>query len=111
MRKNETTDLIDVIAVMEPSGKPMKGMRICISGHLSKSKPEWAVLIEQAGGEFHKTVSYNTTHLCTNADWNGVKEGKVSLKYQKALNQGIKIINEVTLLELIIKEDEAAKTE
>lgn len=110
MRINDTTSMLEIVAVMEPSGKPMKGMRICITGHLSLTRDRWAELIEQAGGEFHPTMKWNTTHLCTNADWNNIK-GKVSSKYQKALNQGTKIINEATLLELIIQADEAAKTE
>lgn len=107
MRKNETTQMLDVIAVMEPTGKPMRGMRICITGHLSKTRPEWAVLIEQAGGEFHSTMKWNTTHLCTNADWNNIK-GKVSSKYQKALNMGAKIVDEQFLLNLIVQADTEA---
>jgi NAD-dependent DNA ligase len=106
-RHNETSDFLDVVAVMEPTGKPLKGMRICISGHLSKDRSSWVELIEQAGGIFHKSIVYGTTHLCTNADWSeGSINGKVSSKYAKAQQFGVKIINEATLLEMIVKGDE-----
>lgn len=107
MRKNETTDFLDVVIVMEPAGRPLKGMRICLTGHLSKERSEWVKLIEQAGGIFHKSVGYNTTHLCTNADWSkGSINGKVSSKYAKAQQHGVKIINEQDLVNLLVKEDE-----
>ena len=105
-RKNSTTNFIDVVTVMEVHGKPLKGMRICITGHLSTPRPEWVKLIEQAGGVFHKSVAYDTTHLCTNSDWNeGSINGKVSSKYEKAQRYRIKIINEQTLLDLLTKDE------
>ena len=109
-RRNDTTDFLEVVAVMETSGKPLKGMRICITGHLAKPRDQWVTLIEQAGGEFHKSVSWNTTHLCTNEDWtkNSIK-GKASSKYEKAQSLRIKIINEATLLDMIVKADAEAQ--
>jgi NAD-dependent DNA ligase len=110
-RKNDTTDMLDVIAVMEPEGKPLKGMRICITGHLAKPRAEVQELIANAGGEIDESVRYGTTHLVTNADWtkNSLGDGKkVSSKYEKAKRFGCKIINEQQLLDLIIRGDSEA---
>jgi len=109
-RINDKTDLLDVIAVMEPEGKPLKGMRICITGHLAKPRPEVQELIRVGGGEVHETMKWDTTHLVTNQDWtaNSIK-GKVSSKFEKARRQGTKIINEQTLLDMIIKGDAKAR--
>jgi NAD-dependent DNA ligase len=106
-RVTETTDFLKIVSVMEPAGKPLKGMRICVTGHLSVSREEWVKLIEQAGGIFHKSVVYGTTHLCTNADWSkGSINGKVSSKYIKAQQFGVKIINEQALVDLLVSGDE-----
>ena len=106
-RTNETTNFLEIVSVMEITGKPLKGMRICVTGHLSLPRDRWVEIIEQAGGTFHKSVAYNTTHLCTNADWTqGSINGKVSSKYEKAQRFGVKIISEQDLLDLIVKGEE-----
>lgn len=100
-RKNERTDLIDMIEVMEVEGKPLRGMRICITGHLAKPRAEIVKLIEEGGGRFHSTVKYDTTHLLTNGDWTkGTVEG-TSSKFRKAKQYGCKFISEEQFLSLL----------
>jgi NAD-dependent DNA ligase len=110
-RKNDTSDMLDVIAVMEPEGKPLKGMRICITGHLSKTRTEVQDLIRNSGGEVEESVRYGTTHLVSNEDWtkNSLGGKKVSSKYEKAKRFGVKIISEQALLDLIIRGDSEAR--
>ena len=110
-RKNDTTDILDMIAVMEPEGRPLKGMRICITGHLAKPRKEWNDIIIAAGGIVQDGVKYDTTHLVTNEDWTtGSIKGKVSSKYAAAQRQRTKIISEQALLDIIIKGDTSART-
>ncbi len=104
-RHNERTDLIDIIEVMEISGEPLKHMRICITGHLAKPRNEIIKLILLSGGQFHKTVSRDTTHLLTNEDWGSVNS--VSKKFAKARQYGVKIITEDQFLDLISTEVQA----
>jgi NAD-dependent DNA ligase len=110
-RINDKTDLITVVEVMEPEGKPLKGMHICITGHLSTPRDKWVQIIKDSGGEFDESVRYGTTHLVTNADWtkNSLGDGKkVSSKFEKAKRFNCKIINEEALLNLIIRGDSEA---
>ena len=102
-RKNERTDVLDMIEVMEVEGKPLCGMRICISGHLSKPRPEIVKLIEEGGGRFHSSIKpWNTTHLLTNADWTKNSVDGTSSKFKKAQDYRIKIINEEQFLALLM---------
>lgn len=100
-RVNEKTDLIDMIEVMEVEGKPLRGMRICITGHLAKPRKEIEKLIEEGGGQFHSSIKYNTTHLLTNADWTKNSVDGVSSKFAKAKQYGCKIISEEQFLALL----------
>ncbi len=99
-RHNEKTDVIDMIEVMEVEGKPLARMRICITGHLAKPRTEIVKLIKSAGGEFHASVRYDTTHLLTNADWSS---GTLrSTKYTKAREYGCKFITEEQFLAMLM---------
>lgn len=100
-RKNEKTDVLDMIEVMEVEGRPLAHMRICISGHLAKSRGEIVKLIEQGGGEFHSSMKYHTTHLLTNADWTKNSVDGTSSKFKKAKEYGVRIINEEQFLALL----------
>ena len=100
-RQNEKTDLIDLIEVMEVEGKPLARMRICISGHLGKTRNEIVKLIEDGGGQFHSSIKYNTTHLLTNADWTKNSVDGVSSKFVKAKQYGVKILSEEQFLKLL----------
>lgn len=111
-RVNDKTDLITVIEVMEAEGKPLKGMHICITGHLSTPRDKWVQIIKDSGGAFDESVRYGTTHLVSNEDWtkNSLGEGKrVSSKYEKAKRFGCKIISEQALLDLIVRGDSEAR--
>ena len=93
-RINEFTDLATIAEVMEIEGV-LKGKRICITGHLGRPRKDIVKLIEMAGGEFHDSVKWNTTHMLTNGDWNpNSTTGKVSSKYTKARQYGVDFINE-----------------
>ena len=112
-RVNEMTDMAEVASVMLDSSTALKGKKICITGHLGKTRDEIVKLIESAGGVFHDGIKWDTTHLLTNADWNansvhGQLGGKkVSSKFEKARRQGIKIINERQFYDLLVAADAA----
>lgn len=103
-RVNQKTDVLDLIEVMEVEGRPLAGMRICITGHLAKPRAEIVKLIKQGGGEFHSTVKYNTTHLLTNADWSANSVDGTSSKFKKARQYGCKFLNEEQFLAIIMSE-------
>lgn len=105
-RNNDMTALNDVLEVMEPSPDALRGMTVCITGHLGKPRDQIVEMIRKAGGRFDKSVRWGVTHLVTNADWNaGSVKGKVSSKYRKAQEYGVKIISEAELYALMMKED------
>lgn len=110
-RTNEMSQLADVAAVMLESNTALRGKKICITGHLGKTRAEIAKLIEDAGGEFHSSVKWDTTHLLCNEDWNansvtGSLKGKaVSSKFEKAKKQGIRVINEAEFYAILVAAD------
>lgn len=110
-RVNEMTDMAEVASVMIDSSSVLRGKKICITGHLGKTRGEIVKLIESAGGEFHDSIKWDTTHLLTNEDWNantvhGRAGGKkVSSKFEKARRQGVKVINEKAFYDLLIAAD------
>ena len=110
-RKNERSDLVAVMQVMEPQGQPLSRMTICVTGHLSQPREQIHELIVAAGGRVSTKVDYGTTHLVSNADWSaGVLKGEAkSAKYRKAEQFRVKIISEQTLLDMISAGDEAAR--
>jgi NAD-dependent DNA ligase len=110
-RTNEMSQMADVAAVMLESNTALRGKKICITGHLGKTRAEIAKLIEDAGGEFHDSLKWNTTHLLTNADWNansvsGSLKGKpVSSKFEKAKKQGTRVISEAEFYAMLVEAD------
>jgi NAD-dependent DNA ligase len=108
-RKNERTDVVTVLQVMEIHGKPLRGLRLSISGHLSKPRTEIVCLIEQAGGTFDPSPSWGTNFLITNGDFSaGVVSGSRSAKILKAQASGTRIISEELFLEMLTKESDPA---
>lgn len=97
MRHNEFTEMPKIATVMVEE-KKLKGMRICITGHLGATRAEIEELITTLGGYVEKNVTYSTTHLLTNQDWN---DGSKSSKFQKAKEYGVKLITEAQFYELI----------
>ena len=73
---------------------PLSGLKFCITGELSESRPQFEKLIKQNGGVI-AGVSKNLSYLVTN------EEDGTSSKYVKAQALGIPIINEKKLMKLI----------
>jgi BRCT domain type II-containing protein len=93
-----------VLDVMEITGV-LKGKSFSVSGHLGLSRNQVVGIIERAGGVFHKTPTYYTTFLVTNADWNAgstIASG-TSRKLEAAKRNGTKIISEAALYDMITK--------
>lgn len=101
-RKNEMTNVATVLEVMEPEPDALRYCRICISGHLGRPRDQVAAMIEKAGGEFHKSMTWRTTHLVTNKDWSKGTVNGVSSKVRKAREMGVKVITEQELYDLML---------
>lgn len=100
-RNNEMTKLGEVAEVMLEGSSALKGMRICISGHLGRPRKDIAALITGAGGIFHDNVKYDTTHLLTNQDWNANSVQGKSSKFLDAKRFRVKVINESTFYDML----------
>jgi BRCT domain type II-containing protein len=84
------------------------GLKVCITGSLSRPRKDYQQLIIKAGGEFVDEVSKSTDILVTNEPKSG------SSKLKKAKDFGTKIISENELIYLLgstpsdpVKESEA----
>lgn len=103
-RKNERTDVAVVLEVMEAGAidKVFHRKSFSITGHLSRPRPAIVALIEQAGGRFDKEPNWGTTYLITNMDWTAATvDPKASRKFNKARQNGVKIISEKTFLDFL----------
>jgi DNA ligase (NAD+) len=78
---------------VERSG-PLAGVRVCVTGTLSKPRGEIQSAIEAAGGEFDKSVKKGTTYLVAGAD-----VGETKLK--DAQKKGTRVIDEAQLEKLL----------
>lgn len=104
-RKNEMTDLGDVVEVMEVTDT-LRGKSFCCSGHLGKPRKEIHKMIVQAGGEVMSSSGLGYGYLITNADFNkGAVSGKKSSKILKAERNGTKIITEKEFYDMLIGEN------
>jgi DNA ligase (NAD+) len=74
---------------------PMAGMRVCVTGTLSRGRGEVQAAIEAAGGIFDKSVKKGTQYLVAGAD-----VGATKLK--DAQKKGVRVIDEVGL-ELLLR--------
>ena len=101
MRHNEFTEMPKIATVMVEE-KKLKGMKICITGHLGAPRKEIEEMIVTLGGQVNGNVTYDTTHLLTNQDWN---DGAKSSKFIKAKGYGVKLITEAQFYELIGKSE------
>lgn len=101
MRKNEFTEMPDVIAVMEP-GKKLQGLSFSITGHLGTPRHKIVQMIQELGGRFDERPIWGTKYLLTNKDW--TTQG-TSAKFQKAKDLGIKMMTEAQFYELIGREE------
>lgn len=113
-RKNDHTDLWNVIVVMEVTGA-LKGERVCITGHVGLPRKQIQDIVVQAGGQVHEDVHSDTTILVSNGDWTATTlasgpGGKKSSKMVKAEANNrywgrprTKIISEETFCNMIIE--------
>ena len=79
--------------VVERSG-PLAGIRICVTGTLSRPRSEIQAAIEAAGGTFEKSVKKGTHYLVAGAD-----VGATKLK--DAQKKGTQVIDEPALAHLL----------
>jgi DNA ligase (NAD+) len=73
---------------------PLAGVRLCVTGTLSRGRGEVQAAIEAAGGVFDKTVKKGTTYLVAGAD-----VGATKLK--DAQKKGVRVIDEAALERLL----------
>jgi DNA ligase (NAD+) len=83
----------------EPKARPtqggLAGMKICLTGTLSRPRKEYEDLISAVGGEFVEEVTKTTNLLVTNDPNSGSSKLKNAAKY------GTKIVNEENLMTLL----------
>jgi DNA ligase (NAD+) len=79
--------------VVERTG-PLAGVRVCVTGTLSRPRSEVQKLIEDAGGTFEKSVKKGTNFLVAGAD-----VGETKLK--DAQKKGVRVIDEPALERLL----------
>jgi DNA ligase (NAD+) len=72
------------------SSGPLKGVKVCVTGVLSRKREDVHGAIRQAGGEVHEGVKKDTTYLVA-----GDKTGKSKL--DQAAKYGTKVIGETEL--------------
>jgi DNA ligase (NAD+) len=73
---------------------PLAGVRVCVTGTLSRPRGDIQAAIEAAGGEFDKSVKKGTTYLVAGAD-----VGATKLK--DAQKKGVRVIDEAGLEKLL----------
>ena len=108
-RETELSDLARTLDVLEPvPTKHTRGKRIVFTGHLGLPRDQYQEIVEKAGMVFEKRVAWGVHFLCTNGDWtkNSLKGAKKSIKFIKAEDQGVTIIGEKQLIELLSKTDD-----
>jgi NAD-dependent DNA ligase len=92
--------LMTLMKGIKPMGKTttsasVKGLKICITGALSKPRKEYEKAILAAGGELAEDVTKNTNILVTNDPNAG------SSKLKNAAKHGTKVISEAELTKLL----------
>jgi DNA ligase (NAD+) len=82
------------VKTMSNTGK-LNGFVITITGKTSVKRDDLAIMIEEAGGKYAKTIGKASTHLVC------ASEDSTSLKTNKARSAGVKIISENELMSMI----------
>lgn len=112
-KQNESTDILNVMAVNEDTSTALRGKRVCFTGHMGMTRDEMSKFIEAHGGQVHDGIKGNTNLLVTNRDWNkgSTITEKKSSKLIKAEQQRIQIVSEKELVDMVFKfqEREAAE--
>lgn len=99
LKKNRTIieELLELgikVKTMSNTGK-LNGFVITITGKTSTKRDDLAVMIEEAGGKYAKTIGKASTHLVC------ASEDSTSSKTNKARSAGVKIISENELMSMI----------
>lgn len=110
-KQNDSTDILNVMAVNEDTSTALRGKRVCFTGHMGMTRDEMMKFIVAHGGQVHDGVKGNTNLLVTNRDWNkgSTITEKKSSKLIKAEQQRIKIVSEKELLDMVFQFQEAEK--
>lgn len=90
-RRDLIMELSDILDVRAPSGGPLQGKTVCITGDLSVPRKAMEKMIMDAGGAPKGSVSKTTSYLVTNDPATG------SNKLQKAKKHGVPVIDEAEL--------------
>ena len=94
-----------VMDVMELTNA-LRGIRVCITGHLGIPRDQVKAIIEKAGGSLEDSVRYGVRYLVTNKDWTANSVQGKSNKFRKAEELGVKIISEQQFIDLIVERAE-----
>jgi NAD-dependent DNA ligase len=108
-KNNESTAILNVMALNEDTSEALRGKRVCFTGHMGMTRAEMTKFIQDHGGEVHDGIKWNTNLLVTNRDWNkgSTITEKKSSKLIKAEQQGVKVVSEKELIEIVWKYQEA----
>jgi DNA ligase (NAD+) len=89
LRKTWIESILSQITIKSvDNSQKLSGLTFCITGNLSKPRPEYVEIIENNGGKFVSAISQNTDYLLSN------EIDSKSSKFVAAKKLNIKIINE-----------------
>lgn len=110
-KQNESSDILNVMAVNEDTSTALRGRRVCFTGHMGMTRDEMSKFIEAHGGWVHDGIKGDTNLLVTNREWNkgSTITEKKSSKLIKAERQGVRVVSEKDLLDMVFKFQEAEK--
>lgn len=94
-RSDLIVELEEVLDLRPPSGGPLNGKTVCITGELSLPRKAVEKMVMDAGGFPKGSVSKTTSFLVTNDQSTGTS------KMQKAKKYGVPVIDEAGLMSLI----------
>jgi len=102
-KQNESSDILNVMAVNEDTSNALRGKRVSFTGHMGMKRDEMVKFIENHGGRFDETPKWGTTYLVSNGDWNkgSTITPKKSRKVLAAEANGVKVITEKELVDIV----------
>lgn len=114
-KENESTAILNVMALNEDTSEALRGKRVSFTGHLGMTRADMVKFIQDHGGVYDETPKWGTTYLVTNREWNKgstatEKAGSSKPKSKKLIEaekNGVKIISEKDLVEMVWKYQEA----
>jgi BRCT domain type II-containing protein len=102
-KQNESSDILNVMAVNEDTSNALRGKRVSFTGHMGMTRDEMVKFIENHGGRFDPVPKWGTTYLVSNGDWNkgSTITPKKSRKVLAAEANGVKVITEKQLVDIV----------